>query len=195
MLKYLLIADVATEQQKESYYSLCNYLYNLNNHSEIYMVSFEGQKATTYIIPNGGENNISINSYFENKYEQMRGLCKNFIDEYSENDTVFILIDCCLVHSPLNNITFNQYYRTEYTYKLYEYIWEYAYENENVNWCCFSRGDNLLGFLSRALIQYKGQTDDRYRIKNLSWFYHKEEGNESKLEFQQSLVEALQEIE
>lgn len=202
MLKYLLIADVKVNSQQESYYKLCQYLNELNKkNSEIYMVEFDNDEPKPYLIQlNKNEYEIiKKNSYFDGKYEKMRDLCKKFIKNNAENNIVFILIDCCLVNSPLNNISFNQYYANEYTYKIYDDIFNFVNNDgskykDNTNWCCFSRGDNLLGFMSRALIKEKDEVLERYKIKNLSWYFHNEEDGKSNLEFPSSLEAAIGKI-
>ena len=202
MLKYLLIADVKVKEQQESYYKLCQYLNGLNkNHSEIFMVEFDTDKPKTYLIDikQNDYKVIKKNSCFDGKYEKIRDLCENFIKNQANNNIVFILIDCCLVNSPLNNISFNQYYDIEYTYKVYDDIFNFV-NNEglkykkNTNWCCFSRGDNLLGFMSRALTKEKEDVLEEYKIKNLSWYFHNEEDGKSNLEFPSSLEIAIGKI-
>lgn len=201
MLKYLLIADVKVKEQQKSYYKLCQYLKKLNEkHSEIYMVEFNNKVPRTYHIDLTNDYKIiKKNSYFEGKYESIRNLCKDFIINYANNDIVFILIDCCLVNSPLNNISFNQYYDIEYTYKIYDDLYNFVnFDGErykkNTNWCCFSRGDSLLGFMSRALIKENNVVRERYKVKDLVWYFHNEENGESKLDFPSELEDEIGKI-
>lgn len=213
MLNYLIIADVSSENQKISYYKLCEYLYNLNqDHSQVYFIEFNNNdmpnKFEVHI--NGDYNQIHLNNHFQNQEENLFNLCKSFIQEYAnDNNTVFILIDCCLINSPLNNISFNQYYSQEYTYRIYDKIWEYINSDvgknykDNTNWACFSRGNVLLDYLSRALIKHKDEVLERYTIKNLAWYDHLCNDNEfndvnnieSILSFNESLKNAISQIE
>ena len=181
MLHYLIIADVSSENQRISYYQLCDYLYKLNpNHSQVHFIKFNNNDMPDKfpVNINGNYRQIELNNHFQNNEENVFELCKNFIEEYASNNTVFILIDCCLVNSPLNNISFNQYYSQEYTYRIYDRIWEYINSDigqmykDNTNWACFSRGNVLLDYLSRALIKHNDKVLERYKIKNLAWYDH-----------------------
>lgn len=211
MLNYLIIADVSSENQKVSYYKLCEYLYNLNqDHSQIHFIEFNNNMPNKFEVHiNGDYGQIHLNNNFQNQEENLLNLCKSFIQDYANNNTVFILIDCCLVNSPLNNISFNQYYSQEYTYRIYDKIWEYINSDvgkiykDNTNWACFSRGNVLLDYFSRALIKYKDEVLERYTIKNLAWYDHFCNDNEvddtnnmkSMLSFNESLKTAISQIE
>ena len=80
---------------------------------------------------------------------------------------------------------------------------------DNTNWACFSRGNVLLDYLSRALIKHNDKVLERYKIKNLAWYDHickalDNDDNidndinikdiESKLSFNESLKNAIGKI-
>lgn len=201
MLHYLLIADVSDDMQKECYFKLAQYLKSLNTNSDVSFIRFAEENPKYYLIDfKKNEQQIDHNAFFEKKHNEIFELCKNFIFENAQNDTVFILFDSCLVNSPLNNISYNQYYTQEYTYKLYDELWTFVNSPEGdpykskINWCCFSRGDTLLGFMARALKDKNNKVIDNYKVKKLMWFYHIENGEESKLEFGADLEAAIGEI-
>lgn len=207
-IQYLVITSVRTEEDKEKYFRLAQYLKSLNSKFEVYFIATADENEFwhhyTYKVDFDMPacEAIKLCEFTRASLPQISDICCRFIsDNFKNDDYAFILFNGFLLTVD-GKTDFKTFRREEIAYYLYDNLRYFLCDGKGnkyynlVDFAFFTNDCIGLNFMSRALIRNRNAktlNKWQYSERNLWWFKHSDNGTMGSLNFSDELVNSIKE--